>query len=598
MKELVLSLVTAFPVFLFLTPGFIAAHSVDASSSSNTTNFDGPAELPREHVKSALKDTPAHGKSWTAHNSQTLQQALTNASCGDAIQLDAGVTFSGTFTIPKKPCDDSHWIILRTNAPDSSLPGENTRMTPCYGGVESLPARPKLSCGRTANVLAKIQFDGKGSGPLVLAEGANHYRLMGLEVTRGASAAGVRNLIEFEGAADHIVFDRMWIHGTAQEDTTRGIFLSGSRYVAIVDSFFTDFHCAAKSGSCTDAQAIAGGVGRGPMGPYKIANNFLEASSENIIFGGGPADGPPGDIEVVRNHLFKPLIWMKGQPGYIGAADGNPFVVKNLFELKNAQRVLLDGNILENSWGGFSQVGFAILLTPKNPGGIHPCAACEVTDVTIRYNYICHVGAGFQIANIVPPKSGAVARDGQRYSIHDVVVDDIDGGKYAGAGEFAQISMNLGAPVLQNITISHVTAFPGHTLFVIGDLSPSPPMNNFVFTNSIVTAGQYPVWTTGGGPSNCAYPNKPLMTLKACFSSYSFTNNVIIGVPPSFPPSLWPPGNHFPTSTQEVKFVNQHHGNVGDYDLQPSSRYKHGGTDGKDVGADTAAIQSAIASVE
>jgi len=56
-----------------------------------------------------------------------------------------------------------------------------------------------------------------------------------------------------------------------------------------VDSFFTDFHCIAVTGSCTDAQAIAGGVGTDPGGPYKIVNNFLEASGENILFGGGPA---------------------------------------------------------------------------------------------------------------------------------------------------------------------------------------------------------------------------------------------------------------------------------------------------------------------
>ena len=64
--------------------------------------------------------------------------------------------------------------------------------------------------------------------------------------------------------------------------------------------------------------------------------------------------------------MFKPMTWMQGQPGYVGGIDGNPFIVKNLFELKNAQRVLFEGNVLEDTWGGFSQAGFAILLTPKN----------------------------------------------------------------------------------------------------------------------------------------------------------------------------------------------------------------------------------------
>ena len=40
------------------------------------------------------------------------------------------------------------------------------------------------------------------------------------------------------------------------------------------------------TGLCTDAQAINGGISSNPMGPYKIVNNFLEASGENILMGG------------------------------------------------------------------------------------------------------------------------------------------------------------------------------------------------------------------------------------------------------------------------------------------------------------------------
>jgi hypothetical protein len=44
--------------------------------------------------------------------------------------------------------------------------------------------------------------------------------------------------------------------------------------------------------------------------------------------------------------------------------------------------------------------------------------------------------------------------------------------------------------------------------------------------------------------------------------------------------------------------VDYRGGNGGDYHLQSSSRYKRAGTDGKDVGADVDAINSAIAGVE
>lgn len=557
--------------------------------------FDGPAELPREYVKSSLKDTPAKGKTWTVHDGEDPQPIVNKAACGDIVQLQAGATFSGNITFPAKSCDDSHWIVLRTSAPDSSLPPEGTRLTPCFAGAGSLPGRPSLGCANTANVLAKVELRSIGGlGPIILASGANHYRLIGLEITRAASSAAARGLVQFAGTANHVIFDRVWIHGTPQDETVRGILLGQSRYVAIVDSFFSDFHCIAQTSSCTDAQAILGGIGDGPMGPYKLADNFLEASGENVMFGGGRATDSPQDIEVRHNHFFKPLTWMKGQPGYLGGTNGNPFVVKNIFELKNAQRVLLEGNVLENCWGGFTQDGFAILLTPKNPGG---CANCQVTDVTIRYNSIRHVGAGLQIANAL--SGNGIEQDGQRYSIHDIVIDDIDDVRFNGAGEFAQISVTPGAPLLQNVKIDHVSAFPSRRLFMIGVmLTTSKPMQNFAFTNSIVTAGQYPVWSTGGGPGNCAFHNQPLATFDDCFLGSTFTANVILQSPPEYPPTDWPARNFFPSTAAAVQFVDYANGRNGDYHLRPSSPYRGKGTDGKDIGANIDSIRAATLGVE
>lgn len=555
-------------------------------------NFDGPAELPREYVKSSLRDTPAGGKHWRIHSGDDIKNTSAGAACGDVVELEAGATFRGNIVLPAKNCDDSHWIVVRTSAPDSALPAEGTRLTPCYAGVGSLPGRPKWNC-RSANVLAKIEFTGNGgSGPIFFAPGANHYRLIGLEV---AGATGAHNLVEFMGAADHIVFDRVWMHGTPHGETVRGIMLGQTRNVAVVDSTFTDFHCIAKSGTCGDTQAIAGGLGDGPMGPYKIVNNFLEASGENIMFGGGQASATPQDIEIRRNHMFKPAVWIKGQPGFIGGSDGNAFIAKNLFELKNAQRVLLEGNVLEGSWGGFTQGGFAIVLTPKNAGG---CPKCQVTDVTIRYNLVSHAGSGMQIAN-APADNGANAVAGERYSIHDVVIDDLDGAKFNGPSELAQISIFPGAPVLQKLTINHVTAFPSRTLFIIGDMTvTSGPIRDFVFTNNIVNAGTAPVWSTGGGPANCAFHDLPITTFTSCFSDSTFAANAIIATPPAYGKKEWPAENFFPSSSDAMKFANYNGGSGGDYRLQPSSPYKGKGIDGKDLGADVEAIRAAIAGVE
>ena len=570
-----------------------------ASQTLYASSSDGPAALPVVLISTAMANTPAPGITITVNSGGNLQAALNNARCGDTIHLQAGATFTGTFIFPNKNCDDSHWIIVRTSSDDSLLPAQGSRLTPCYAGVSSLPGRPAFNCSWTKNVLAKLVMNrGLASGPVVFAPGASHYRLIGLELTRVVGIGLVYALASPASGAvsSKIIYDRIWFHGTAHDETVRGIQLGGGTYVAVIDSFFTDFHCVAITGACTDAQAINGGINTHPMGPYKIVNNFLEASGENIMLGGGLATQTPADIEITHNHMFKPLTWMKGQPGFVGGVSGHPFVVKNLFELKNAKRVLLDSNIMENTWGGFTQVGFAIVLTPKAGG---TCTICQVTDVTIRYNRISHMAAGMILGNGLSD-NGAVPLDGGRYSIHDVIFDDIDGTKFNGPNVFAQVSTGPHCPVVHDVTINHITAFPKTTSFLIGDvLSTNPKMKNFVVTNSIVNAGQNPVWSTGtGGSLNCAVHNSPLITFNACFNGYLFSHNALLASPGSYPPSTWPAPNFFPTTESAVEFVVYGSGTTANYALQSTSPYKGAGTDGKDLGANVLAVNAAVAKVK
>jgi hypothetical protein len=575
--------------------------SLSQTSTAPAGNHDGPAELPRIYVKSSLRDTPAPGKTILVKAGEDPSGVLERASCGDVVELQAGATFDH-LTVPAKKCDDAHWIIIRTSAPDAKLPPEGTRLTPCYAGVASLPGRPAFACESAENVLAKIEFTGRaGNGPILLEPGANHYRFLGLEVTRADSPAVVHNLvIPHEGTADHIILDRMWLHGDAHHETVRGVMLSHIQYAAVVDSYFTDFHCIARTGTCTDAQAIAGGVGNDPMGPFKIVNNFLEASGENILLGGGGGTATPADIEIARNHMFKPMTWMKGQPGFIGGPDGSPFIVKNLFELKNAERVLLEGNVLENAWGGFSQVGFAILLGPKNQaaGPLSICPTCRITDVTIRYNTIHNVGGGLQMGNGLNVH-GAAAKDGGRYSIHDVVIDDIKGDPEFYRGAFALIATAPGetaATPLHDVTIDHVTAFPPRFLVIIGGPRNGPHMDRLMITNSIFAGTDSPVFSTGGGvDKNCASGpgGRSLdMVLHSCFTSFRFDHNVLIdGL------GGWPKGNQTAKNAEDVGLVNYAGGNGGNYRLSPKSKFKHTASDQKDPGADIDAIEQATKGV-
>jgi hypothetical protein len=574
-------------------------HFLSIANATSTYGFDGPAELPRVFIKTSMADTPAPGRIYMVKEGDSLQQAINHAGCGDTIKLQAGAAFQGVIHFPDKPCDDAHWIVVRTSSSDETLPPEGTRLTPCYAGVASLPARPDFHCSTRINVLARLEFAARGGGgPIRFSPGANHYRLLGLEITRANSDAPVSALAQTnEGAtANHIIFDRVWMHGTTQGETRRGVAFSGMTYAAVVDSFFTDFHCVAVSGSCTDSQTISAGGGDTPEGPFKIVNNFLEAAGENIIFGGRSAKTTPADIEIRRNHLFKPVTWMHGQPGFVGGTSGHPFVVKNHFELKNAQRVLFEDNLLENNWGGFSQAGFSILLTPKSQQNL--CPICQVSDINIRNVKIMNVGSAFQIANALSDAGGS-SSGGERYSIHDILVEGVRGKDYQGSGVFALVVSV--SPALHDVHIEHVTAFVPR--FIISILNPArQKIANFTLTNSLLGSDMRPeIGSAGGGPQNCAFqPDRqtPAGVFNSCFENSVFTHNLIVGG------TVWPKAN--------IAVADAAAAGIRDPRRSPDRSYlcrqKEGGckraspaigaaTDGKNIGADIDRIESVMAQV-
>jgi hypothetical protein len=580
---------------------------------------DGPAELPRTVPNSSMASTPAPGKVISAPP-LGLQTAINSAACGDTVQLEAGASYSGAYTLPAKPCDDGHWVVIRTAAPDSALPAEGTRINPCYAGVLSLPGRPTFSCPNSLNPpVAKIVAP-KGIAALTLAAGANHYRIgPGLEITRAVGSGLNYGLIVPAGAVSNIVVDHDWIHGTAQDDTTRGIFLSGVTSAAIVDSYLNDFHCST-NGACSDAQAIAGGTGPLPQGNWKISGNFLESSAENILFGGVLKNSvTPADITITGNHLYKPLIWMPKQPGFVGGKETAtakcpqwdptgtigqcPFVVKNLFELKNAQRVLLEGNVLENVWPGFSQQGESILLSGLNPAplpGAPAYSTLSIESVTLRYNRIAHTTGGMNIVNMAGQGSGTAPAAPnlpvRNVSAHDNVFDDMSRA-YLNNGDGSSFNLfNVSScPVcepLTGISIRHNSVFSANPrmLFILG--SPQPQQLDVAFVDNIVTVPAGLTVTANGTPcGNTGSTN--LSRIAACLvPNYKLAGNVFIGAN-----GAWPAGNFFPATPAAVIFANYANGNGGDYHLLPVSPFAGKGIDGKDPGADVDKVNAAILGV-
>ena len=373
---------------------------------------DGPANLSGACVYTGLDGSPSSGKVTLIASGGDVVKAVSAASCGDTILLQAGGTYSfkGTPAFPSKNCDAQNWITIRTEASDSALTPEHVRITPSYAGVASLPGRPAYS-GSSQNVMAKLVV---GLNPISIGD---HYRLIGLEITRPADGKWYNALLTPAGS--HIIIDRSWIHGDPVAETTHLVQKrDGADHVAVINSYLTDAHCTAATGACIDAQAIADG---GHATTVKVYNSFLEGSGETFEFGGSTATLITSDIEIRLNHMFKPMIWNPADPSYFG----HKFITKNLFEMKQGTRALIEGNILENLWGGFTPTGAAILLTPKNQAGANGtnlCPQCYVSDVTMRYNYVLHAATGM-VLGFGPSDNRGWPAGSHGYSIHDMMYD-------------------------------------------------------------------------------------------------------------------------------------------------------------------------------
>jgi hypothetical protein len=481
---------------------------------------------------------PATGRRITVGRGGDVQRALDDARPGDVILLESGAQFVGSFKLPVK--EGAGWITIRSSASDAELPPEGVRMNPSYA--------PRLAKLVTPN----------DDPALVAAPGAHHFRIVAVEITAAPNVTRNSALVLFGGGRrdqrrredipHHLIIDRSYVHGHATLATKRCVALN-SAFSAVIDSYLSDCHDKG-----FDAQAICGWNG---PGPFKIVNNYLEGSGENVMFGGGDPGIHglvPSDIEVRHNHFFKPLAW-KGV-----------WTVKNIFELKNAQRVLVEGNVFENNWVD-AQDGFALMFKSENQDGTAPWSVTR--NVTVRYNKILNSPSG---VNIGASYNNAV-EGANRILIEQNLFDRIGPPELGGGGRLWEL---VDDP--SDLTFDHNTAFATSSALMLTALQKT-----FVtIRNNVLARGEYGFFGSGQGEGNRA--------IDYYLRASVITHNVIIGAKAD----AYPPGNFFPERIADVGFVAP---NDGDYRLARGSRYKRAGTDGRDLGADIDSLNAATAGV-
>jgi len=595
---------------------------------------DSVAALPQTCLNTLMASTPSPGSviNVNPNDSTDLQNKINAAAsvCGETLVLPAGSVYASVITLPATNCDGLHWITIETSDL-SSLPNEQTRITPCYAGVASLPGRPSYPCSSPVNHMAQISIQTSGNYPdIAVSNGASHFRLIGLELTKAPGLLGANptlvGMTATTNTADHIIIDRCWIHGTALDETQVGVtFNGGWSNSAVINSYLNDMHCTAVTGTCVDSQAVSGGVGQNATAAstLKVANNFLEAAAEGTIFGGGGSTTVPNDLEFRRNHYFKPTTWNPADPNYIGTK----FIVKNHFEMKNGNRVLFEDNVMENTWVGADQGAALVLVTPKNQNG--HCTVCATTNIVIRWNYGHTAYMGFQIAMSRDDTTHLDPSAGNSYSVHDNLMDNI--GNYTtpdacyNCTSNTQITLGIGmdpaggsSQDLHDLDFSHNTLITvTQPVAMVGTRGPGPPaaMSNLRIENNVQDGGH--LYGVQGDDSCGPSGNNPTTVLNGCFNPWTFAGNVLPFGTQSIPIANWPSSNNFPADWMGVGFANFNNGYQGDYRLchgagQPApcsgaSSYTHSATDATariaaglsdDPGVDISTLNLEIADVD
>ncbi|HEV7397400.1 MAG TPA: hypothetical protein VGN86_12885 [Pyrinomonadaceae bacterium] len=473
-----------------------------------------------------------------------LQAALKAAQPGDTIILVAGAEYRGPFVLPNKGAGtgkDADFITIRTSE---------------VSGIS--PEGERISPQAHQRSMARIVSPARQSA-INTEEQAHHYKFIGIEFAPAADASYVYNVIDLGSSSydslsqfpHHLVFDRCYIHSTGLNKARRGLALNTAE-TTLVNSYVSGF-----AGDGDETQAVAGWAG---PGPFHIINNFLEGGAEVLLFGGADpsvSNLVPSDIEIRNNYFHKPISWQ-------GKAT-----IKGTLELKNARRVLIEGNLLESEI-----LVTALVVTVRNQDGRAPWSTIE--DVEIKNNIVHHASTG---VNILGKDTDHPSQEARRIKIvNNLFVDIVNPGDMA---YFLQVNGT------DSLSVDHNTVQQNGNIIS----SYGQPAKNFGFQNNIVQYNLYGIACFIQGPT-C--PDMPYCN---CFPGAKMKGNIVAdnaNVSASNPlDKAFPPGNFLVRSYAELGFIEggratpgDTNTNYGNWQLGTRSQYSRKATDGKDPGID------------
>ena len=503
-----------------------------------------------------------------AGDAVNFQKAISATTCGDTIVLAAGSTYSGNFTVPQTTCtNNSGWMIIKSSA-TASLPASNNRV-----GPSSVANMATIS---TPNSSGAISFQAD----------ANHWRLIGLEITTSFITTSAQTYALVGGGLDtngaqltsqallpsFIIFDRDYLHGLSNTNVTKAFYMDAASF-ALVDSDCREIHFNGNDNQCLFAT--------NGSGPYLIQNNYLEAAGENIMFGGADpviANQIPSDITIVGNLFSKNLAWR-------GEAAPYNWVVKNLFEIKNAQRVLIDGNVFQNTWQAGQQEAMIIRSVNQRDGA--GCLWCSALDVTVTNNLFQHNPEAIALSPTEAPSNVSVPTG--RVLIQNNLMLDTSAVNWGGTGYVFAMTTASDLPQMHDIIIDHNTSFtdsvgPASPDFIRLDGNATVSLSNLQITNNLSDYG-LDASPYGGIEGNGLASGSLVLSTYATGLIY----NDMVFIDSSGSSSGYPtyPTGTFWSTQAGIGFTSVSGTSpnlTGNFQLTSGSAYHNAGTDGRDIG--------------
>ncbi len=251
---------------------------------------------------------------------------------------------------------------LRVMGIEFTAPHGRDQSQDLYGNF-ACPAAGNLTVGLTQNCHPGFTGTMIYLGCQLLNSGATDCSatspVQGNPLETPTGTGGMHNILDrvIVSPCDDISF------ATCFDEGEQGISLADGQHLSVIDSYVVGFLCHFAIGLCVEAHASGAGNSQELLNDIgtKEVNNYFEASGSNVFYGGG-ASGInifPTDIEVRRNHLFKPLTEKVDSPYFsagfvpgVGAVTG----------------AIQDTYVQHNSYGsGYSTTPGAVTCTLDAP---------------------------------------------------------------------------------------------------------------------------------------------------------------------------------------------------------------------------------------